>query len=44
MNEVPFFSSVRIKGGRGLTVMVQAESIEEGKKIYDQWVNFFHSK
>lgn len=44
MTERSFFSKVKRKEGRGLTVAVYAASIDEGRKLYDTWHNWFLRK
>ncbi len=36
----PFFTEVRRKGGRGLLLTVHADSVDEGKQIYDRWLEY----
>lgn len=35
----PFFSEVPRKGGRGITASVMAESVSEGRELYDAWTS-----
>ena len=44
MTNNPFFSQVRRKNGRGITASVNVSSVDEGKRLYDKWVNYFGKK
>jgi hypothetical protein len=37
----PFFAQVPRKHGRAITATVTADSIEEGKRLYDTWRTYF---
>ena len=39
--ETPFFKDVKRKGGRGLIVSTTANTVDEGKCLYDQWQAYF---
>ena len=41
MTENPFFSEVPRKGGRGIAATVTVDGVDEGKRLYDKWVNYF---
>lgn len=44
MAEIPFYSSVKRKGGRGITATVFASTVDEGKYLYDTWQEYFRRK